>query len=674
VLLCLREEALTGTPPLSDWLFSMGRALPVTRLRLSPLSAEETMRLVRLLGSGDQEPEQRAPDLERLGQWLFAETAGQPFFLLETLKALLEQGLLTLRLTASRKWEIALTEAAEQERQWRGLLPSGVRELIRARLARLSPDAGGLLAAAAVLGQGFTFEHLAQVAQMPEQEGVLVLEEILKGGLLQETNTTRSPTSEQPYTFTHDKIREVVYSEVGEARRRLLHRRALDILQRAAAPMAALAHHALAAKLLEPACRWSVAAGDEAARLFATTKAQQHYTLALEALAHLPESEEVRRQRVETILKLVNVSWTTESPEQHLARLAEAEQLSLTLAGSDRQLLAQVHYWIGFMAFVRHALREAKAKFQQVLVEAQELGDEGLQTLASVQIARTLTGQGQFGQVEALLVPVISRLEAEALWTEWIFALGFLGVSLAARGHYTAGLAAGQQALARAQVTNSRDHRARSHFFLSVMYGMGGDLSRMVEESGLVVELAQQSGDWVLLYLGYGWRGWAESRLGQSEAALESMARSQDLGRQHGERLLLTDWLAAAHAEVLLAAGRVEAARAQAEAAVELARAVGGLYGEGLAQRVWGQTLAAASSSHWAEAEAHLAASIQALETGQALLEVARTQVVWGQLCRERGNETGALEHFEKAAAQLEDAGLAHERLRVCGYLIEVTG
>jgi DNA-binding SARP family transcriptional activator len=247
VLLCLREEALAHTPTLSDWLSSLGRALPLTRLRLLPLAAEDILRLVSALGSRGKMPGTRKacpdPELERLGQWLFAETAGHPFFLVETLKTLLEQGQLTRHLTASGTWGIALAEAAGQVRQWRTLLPSGVRDLIRARLARLSPEARGLLAGAAVLGQGFTFEHLAQVAQMAEQDALQALEEVLKSGLLQETSTTGSPAREQPYTFAHDKIREVVYAEVGKTRRRCLHRRVLEVLQQTAAPAAPLAHH-----------------------------------------------------------------------------------------------------------------------------------------------------------------------------------------------------------------------------------------------------------------------------------------------------------------------------------------------------------------------------------------------------------------------------------------------
>ncbi len=161
--------------------------------------------------------------------------------------------------------------------------------------------------------------------------------------------------------------------------------------------------------------------------------------------------------------------------------------------------------------------------------------------------------------------------------------------------------------------------------------------------------------DRVFAYLGYGFQGWAESRMGRHEDAIESMERSQALGSQLGGQLLLKDWLAGAHAEVVLAAGRVEDELSRAEAAVELARSVDGVYGEGLAHRE--------------EAEIHLATSVQFLESGEVFLEAARTHVVWGQICRKRGDMDLALEHFGKAVVQFEDAGLARERERVRGYM-----
>jgi len=77
----------------------------------------------------------------------------------------------------------------------------------------------------------------------------------------------------------------------------------------------------------------------------------------------------------------------------------------------------------------------------------------------------------------------------------------------------------------------------------------------------------------------------------------------------------------------------------------------------GHAHRVWGLALAtksggaAVTDSDWEAAEAHLVASLETFASGDCQMEVARTQLAWGQVCRNRGDLAGALEHFEQAAA-----------------------
>src|SRR6202035_807150 len=79
------------------------------------------------------------------------------------------------------------------------------------------------------------------------------------------------------YVFAHAMIRAVVYAEAGEARRSIFHRRAMHVLQEAAAPAAELAYQAQAAGLAEPAFRWNLAAGDEAMRVVAVRDAITFY-------------------------------------------------------------------------------------------------------------------------------------------------------------------------------------------------------------------------------------------------------------------------------------------------------------------------------------------------------------------------------------------------------------
>ena len=82
------------------------------------------------------------------------------------------------------------------------------------------------------------------------------------------------------YTVANDMIRDVVYTEAGDARRRLFHKRALDALEAVKDSAAILAHHALAAGLAEAAFRHSLAAGQEALRLVAMSEAIVHFEKA----------------------------------------------------------------------------------------------------------------------------------------------------------------------------------------------------------------------------------------------------------------------------------------------------------------------------------------------------------------------------------------------------------
>jgi predicted ATPase len=144
-------------------------------------------------------------------------------------------------------------------------------------LHRLSPNAFTLLAAGAVLEQRITFERLGIISNVAEDMELPALDELVSSRLLLEV---ARPGTASAYAFANNMIRDVVYTEAGDARRRLFHRRALDVLEAAKDSAAVLAHHALAAGLAEAAFRHSLAAGQEALRLVATSDAIVHFEKA----------------------------------------------------------------------------------------------------------------------------------------------------------------------------------------------------------------------------------------------------------------------------------------------------------------------------------------------------------------------------------------------------------
>ena len=184
-------------------------------------------------------------------------------YLLETLKLLRERQWLVPRLAADGSWRLELAveiaTIVAQERSPRELVPPSVRAMILARLAKLAQSARQLVRANAVLGTLATAERLWQVAEVEVQAGLEALEEAVRSGILREEAPGRGrPAS---YGFAHELMRDVVYTELGEARRQVLHQRALARLQNEGAPGAELVYHARASGEAEAADRYSVQAG-----------------------------------------------------------------------------------------------------------------------------------------------------------------------------------------------------------------------------------------------------------------------------------------------------------------------------------------------------------------------------------------------------------------------------
>jgi DNA-binding SARP family transcriptional activator len=327
LLLTLRREGLEPSSQLSAQLVDLGRDLPIRQVALQTLSQPETLQLLEtILGEQEEstrrggEPREHVPvrpssagpgappwpdqerPLLRLGEVLFAQTGGQPWYLLETLKLWRERQWLVPKLGADGTWKLEPTQdmaaVLTQDQPRCELVPPSVRALIQGRLAKLTPPARQLVMASAVLGTQVSAPRLWQLTEVGVQAGVEALEEAVKSGILCEEGAAGGLGVGRPgqYRFAHDLIREVVYTELGAARRQVLHQRALARLESEGARASELAYHARSSGEAEAASRYSVQAGDEAMAVFAVEEAIRHYQQA-RVLLHehvqqfLPEPE-----------------------------------------------------------------------------------------------------------------------------------------------------------------------------------------------------------------------------------------------------------------------------------------------------------------------------------------------------------------------------------------------
>lgn len=381
LLVSLRSEELHARQAVTTWLSTMERSLPMTRLPLKRLSYEETVHLVQQVEDAHQRENKEAKTIpqvmlsqayvtreETLGEWVFRETQGNPFYVLETLTALLDKGLLTSHPLAPGTWMHDFAIAVQQERTLHHFLPPRIEMVIRSRILSLTPTALKLLMAGAVLGDDFTFEQLCFVADVAEDIGLQALDEVVQRHVLCIADLGRGQMTPECYLFTHEKIRDVVYTEAGETRRRLFHQRAFLSLQVSGFPPATLAYHALRAKLAEPAFHLSIAAGEAAMQVFALQDAIAFYEQA---------------RQVATALEDV-------TPQHTHRRILEQQHLFLRL-GRTYELVVS---W-----------EQAKTVYQNMLTFAREVHNPGMECKALTRLAVVLTQQAfDVNLVKALLL------------------------------------------------------------------------------------------------------------------------------------------------------------------------------------------------------------------------------------------------------------------------------
>ena len=298
-----------------------GSKTSYTQLRLDPLPPESAFELLHgLLGEDGT--------IEPLTPILIERTEGNPFFLEETVRALVETKALVGERGAYRLAKV-LTDIQ---------VPPTVQAILAARIDRLSPEDKRLLQSAAVIGKDVPFALLAAIADEREEELRRGLAHLQAAEFLYEM----SLFPDLEYTFKHALTHEVAYGSLLHERRRELHARIVEVIEalhgdRLAEHVERLAHHALRGEAWEKAARYASEAGQKAAARQAHREAVASFEQALTALARLPQTSDRQAKaidlRLETRSSLVALGDFESVPGQ----LRQAEPLAEALGDQARQ-------------------------------------------------------------------------------------------------------------------------------------------------------------------------------------------------------------------------------------------------------------------------------------------------------------------------------------------------
>ena len=608
---------------------------------LPPENAEEL--LAALLGSD--------AGLQPLKRLLIQRTEGNPFFLEESVRTLVETNAL-----AGMPGQYRLTQPVQTIQ-----VPPTVQVMLAARIDWLSQEDKRLLQLAAVIGKDVPFALLQAISELPEQSLRQGLAHLQAAEFLYEAKLF--PDLE--YTFKHALTHNVAYASLLHDRRRSLHNRIMVAIEhlypdRLRDYADQLARHASKGEVWVKAVSYHRQAGAKAFARSANREAIAYFDEALTALTHIPETRATLEQAIDIRFDLRNALY----PLAELGRiercLTEAQDLARRL--EDQRRLAWVsaymcsHHW----ATGGHAV-EVRTFAQAVETIAETLGDAALQIAAqyylvtACHIAGDYPGTERFGR---RLMQLLASHPAGERFGVAIFPAVlcrvWLAFALSERGLFDDGNTHGHEAIRVAEALDSPYSLAWAFLGLAHLQSARGELSQAARLCERAVAQCRDWGFTLLSPIAMAPLGYVYARSGRIEEGTswlqQAMAayETADIGWRHSITV-------AQLGEAYLLADRTEDARIYAERAVKLARERSERGYEAWSLRLLGEIASHHARPDVATGEAHYGAAVAIASELQMRPLVAHCHLGLGTLYRRTGKREQAREHLSTATTMYHD-------------------
>jgi tetratricopeptide (TPR) repeat protein len=543
-----------------EYQHSWGSKTYYTQLRLDPLPPVSADELLQALLGND-------PSLAPLKQLLIVRTEGNPFFLEESVRTLVETGVLLGERGAYR-----LAQALPTVQ-----VPATVQAVLAARIDRLPPEEKSLLQTAAVIGTEVPLALLQAMAEGPEEPLRLGLTHLQAAEFLYETRLF----PEIEYTFKHALTQQVAYETLLQERRRVLHARIVETLEtlageRVAEQVDRLAHHALRGEVWDKALVYCRQAGEKAMARSAHREAVGHFEQALSALPRLPETRDTHEQAIDLRFALRNALLPSGDSRRILVYLQEAEAIATAL--NDQRRLGRVSTFLANHFYQRGAHDQAIAAGQRALALATASGEIVLHALASQFLGIACQAQGDYHRAIACLGQTMTSLDGALRRERFgqvtlpaVLSRAFLAWCHAELGTFAEGTALGEEGLRIAEAV------AQPASIMFARWGGGllslrqGDLHRALPRLERAMGICQEA-DFPFFF------PWMAAALGAAYTLGGRVADAVPLFMQAMEQIMATEMKGLQSlcslplGEAYLLAGRLENAQALAERVLALTR------------------------------------------------------------------------------------------------------
>jgi len=582
-----------------------------TQLALHPLPPQDSRTVVT-------STLQRAQVPETLTQLILAKAEGNPFFLEELTRAVLERA-------------DALVEVA---------VPDTIQGVLMARIERLPEDTKRLLQTAAVLGREFTLPLLRRLWEEPG-----TLEPQLQDLKRLEFLFERSGAEEPVYVFKHALTQEVAYESLITTQRQLLHSvagQALEALYAGRLEEAydRLAHHYARTDEAGKAGEYLTRFAEKAARSYANVEAVTALQEALEHVERLPAIERDHRA-LDIVLRLAHSLHFLGRFQDTLALLhhqqARVEQLQ------EPALAGPYYFWCAHTYSFLGDQEQAAQSAQRALEEGRRCGDDATMGKTYYVLARQGYWSGQYLRGIEHGQQAVSLLERtpERWWlgqAHWAVAINYYFM-----GAFAQALAAAAQAHALGEALGDPRLQSYAAWTMGLIEATRGEW-----EAGIAAchRSVAHSPDPLNTAVALGFLGHAYLESGDAVAATSALEQAV----QHMSRFRfrqLHGWYLVFLGEAYLLSGQLDQAQASVLQGLEITRDCRFQHGIGWAQRALGRI--ALVSGALAEAETHFMEALQTFASTQGHFEVGRTHLALAELAHAQGDVPAATTHLHEA-------------------------
>jgi tetratricopeptide (TPR) repeat protein len=509
------------------------------------------------------------PILEPIKALLIERTQGNPFFLEEMVRTLVETEVLAGEPGGYR----LLSQMPSIQ------VPDTVQAILAARIDRLSPDDKQLLQTAAVIANEVPWPLLQAIVELPEDTLHRSLAHLQAAEFVYETQLF----PERQYTFKHALTHEVAYGSSLHERRCMLHARITEALEaigsdRLSDHSEQLAHHAFRGELWDKAVRYYRQSGARAQAQSAYREAVMCYEQALAALQHLPENPTAMEQGIDLRLEMRNALYPLADFDRILSILREAERLAEAL--DDPHRLCRVCAFVAMYCMQMGEHERAIMTGERALTLARTLGDFTLEVQANFGLGIAYFFTDSYHKAIAASKWMMMSLSDQQ--TRDRFGLAYLpsvacrdilSRCLAEQGAFAEAIACGEEDLSLAEVTDRPIDFAVAYRGLGQLHLLRGDLNTAMSvfergpaicETAEIPRTARAMRNFVAYT--YALAGRHDDALPLLERSVDEMA---DTSRGVPNQALHPTWLS----EAYLLAGGVQDATPAAIQALEIAEA-----------------------------------------------------------------------------------------------------